>query len=129
ASLGGGGDLKTALANGYAAIQRHETALAKEFCDGLPRLTAWRLWGIAEPSCFVDRVATFGLTHRTRTAAEIAAFLADRGIFTWAGHFYAVELIERLGLAPHGMLRIGFLHYNTAEEVGRTLEALAAIDD
>ena len=32
-------------------------------------------------------------------------------------------------LAPAGMLRVGFLHYNTADEVARTLDALAAVGD
>jgi len=129
ASLGGGGDRRASLASAYATIQEHETALARRFCDGFARLPSWRLWGISDPSRFGDRVATFGLTHRTRPASEVAAFLSDRGIFAWSGHFYAVSLIERLGLAPDGMLRIGFLHYNTADEVERTLEALAAFGD
>ena len=47
----------------------------------------------------------------------------------WSGNFYAAGLIERLGLAPAGMLRVGFLHYNTAEEVDRVLEALATAAD
>ena len=81
------------------------------------------------PARIGDRVPTFGLTHRTRPAAEVASALGAQGLFVWSGHFYAQGLIERLGLAPAGMLRIGFLHYNTAEEVARTLDALAAVGD
>lgn len=41
------------------------------------------------------------------------------------GHFYALDLIERLGLSDKGgVIRIGFVHYSTAEEVDRVLEAL-----
>jgi selenocysteine lyase/cysteine desulfurase len=54
----------------------------------------------------------------------IAASLGDQGIFTWNGNFYAPGLIEALGLSPAGMLRIGFLHYNTPEEVSRLLKSL-----
>ena len=59
----------------------------------------------------------------------MADAFAARGLFVWSGHFYAAGLIEALGLAPAGMLRIGFLHYNTSEEVARTLAALADVGD
>ena len=129
ASLGAGNDRRAALAAGYAAIRAHETALAAQFLEGLARLPAWRVWGIADPARIGDRVSTFGLTHRTRPAAEVASTLGAQGLFCWSGNFYASGLIERLGLAPAGMLRIGFLHYNTAEEVARTLDALVAVGD
>ncbi len=129
AGLGGTGARRATLATAYAAIRAHETALAAQFLEGLVRLPAWRVWGVADPARAGDRVATFGLTHRTRPAAEVASALGAQGLFVWSGHFYAQGLIERLGLAPAGMLRIGFLHYNTAEEVARTLDALAAVGD
>lgn len=125
AGLGGGGDRRAALTAAYAAIRAHETALATRFLGGLARLPAWRVWGITEPGRFGDRVSTFGLTHSAKPAAEVAAALGAQGLFVWSGNFYAAGLIERLGLAPAGMLRVGFLHYNTAEEVDRVLEALA----
>ncbi len=54
--------------------------------------------------------------------------LGRAGIFAWDGHFYAQALIERLGLAASGgVLRLGFVHYNTLAEVDRTLEALDTI--
>ena len=55
----------------------------------------------------------------------IAAFLGDRGIFTWDGNFYALNLTERLGVQDSGgLLRIGLVHYNTMDEVERVLAAL-----
>ena len=60
-----------------------------------------------------------------RAAAEA---LGRDGIATWDGDFYATGLIERLGLAKSGgVLRIGLVHYNTAEEVDRLLESLERI--
>jgi selenocysteine lyase/cysteine desulfurase len=60
-----------------------------------------------------------------RAAAED---LGRQGIFVWDGDFYATGLIERLGKADSGgVLRIGLVHYNTAEEVDRTLEAIESI--
>ena len=59
---------------------------------------------------------------------EAAERLGAQGIFVWDGDFYATGLIERLGKAEGGgVLRLGLVHYNTAEEVDRTLEALAAL--
>jgi selenocysteine lyase/cysteine desulfurase len=59
---------------------------------------------------------------------EVAKFLGERGIFTWDGNYYALNLTERLGVdATGGLLRIGLVHYNTAEEVDRLLAALREI--
>jgi selenocysteine lyase/cysteine desulfurase len=88
---------------------------------GLARLPGWRVWGITAAENVHQRVPTFGLTHSRHTPAQLARVLADHGIFSWHGHFYAPGLIERLGLAPDGLLRIGLLHYNTHEEVQRLL--------
>jgi selenocysteine lyase/cysteine desulfurase len=59
------------------------------------------------------------------TPRELASYLGERGIFTWDGNYYALNLSERLGLEPTGgLLRIGLVHYNTSEEVDRVLAAL-----
>ena len=65
-----------------------------------------------------------GEQHPTETAKA----LGERGIFVWDGHYYALELMERLGLQETGgAVRIGFCHYNTPAEVDRVLEELAAL--
>ena len=59
------------------------------------------------------------------TPTDVATFLGERGIFTWDGNYYALNLTERLGVEQSGgLLRIGLVHYNTMEEVDRLLEAL-----
>jgi selenocysteine lyase/cysteine desulfurase len=63
-----------------------------------------------------------------RHPAEIAKALGERGVFVWDGNYYALELMERLGLEDSGgAVRIGFTHYNTPAEVDRVLEELAAL--
>ena len=104
---------------GWEAIQAHERELGQRFLDGLPE--TYRLHGI--PS-MEGRVPTFSLTHPKRSPEELAAGLGERDIASWPGNFYALEVMERLGL-PEGTLRIGIVHYNTAEEVDRLLAALA----
>ena len=71
------------------------------------------------------RTATFALEVDGHAPAEVNAFLGERGIFTWAGHYYALEVMRRLErLDSGGLLRVSFLHYNTEAEVDRLLEAL-----
>ena len=50
--------------------------------------------------------------------------LAAQGLFVWAGNHYALPFTEAAGLEPGGTLRVGLLHYNTADEVDRLLQAL-----
>ena len=103
---------------GWDAIQAHERELGQRFLDGLP--SRYRLYGV--PS-MEGRVPTFAVTHPDRSPEELAARLGERDIATWPGNYYAVEVMERLGL-PDGTLRIGFVHYNTRDEVDRVLAAL-----
>jgi selenocysteine lyase/cysteine desulfurase len=73
-----------------------------------------------------DRVPTFALTVPDRTPAEVADELGRRGIFVWHGDYYAVEVMRRLGLGD-GAVRVGIVHYNTADEVDRLLTELRAL--
>jgi cysteine desulfurase family protein (TIGR01976 family) len=104
---------------GWDAIVAWERELGQRFLEGLP--DAFTLHG--RPS-MEGRTPTFALTHPARSPEELADELARREIAAWPGNYYALEIMERLGLTD-GCLRIGIVHYNTAEEVGRLLEALA----
>ncbi len=74
------------------------------------------------------RTPTFALDVGGVPPAEVSRRLGDQGIFVWSGDYYAVEVMRRLGRADQGgLVRIGFVHYNTADEVDRVLEALAGL--
>jgi len=103
---------------GWDAILAHEEELGRRFLAGLP--AGFRLYG--RPT-MDGRVPTFALTHERRSPDELAARLGERDIATWPGNYYAVEVMERLGLSD-GTLRIGFVHYNTPDEVDRLLAEL-----
>jgi cysteine desulfurase family protein (TIGR01976 family) len=118
---------RTALAAAYARIREHEGELTKQFLTGLARIPGYRLWGMPA-AALGQRVSTFGITHERLTPKVMAAQLAEHGIFAWSGNFYAAELIDTLGLAAQGVLRVGFLHYNTHEEVDRLLRVLTELD-
>jgi cysteine desulfurase family protein (TIGR01976 family) len=106
---------------GWDAITAHERELGQRFLDGLPANI--RLYG--RPT-MDDRVPTFALTVPGRTPAEIAGDLGRHGMFVWHGDYYAVEVMRRLGLKD-GAVRVGIVHYNTADEVDRLLAELRAL--
>jgi cysteine desulfurase family protein (TIGR01976 family) len=106
---------------GFDAIVAYERELGERFLAGLPG--RWQLHGLPTME---GRVSTFCVTSRGLTPAMAAAKLAERGFAVWHGNYYALEVMERLGL-PDGGLRVGIVHYNTADEVDRLLEELAAL--
>lgn len=116
---------REAIVAAYAAIRAHEMNLAARMIRGLVEIPGLRFYGISEPARFGERVPTVGARIAGRTPLEAATFLGERGIFTWDGNYYALNLTEQLGIERDGgFLRIGLVHYNTAEEVERLLEAL-----
>jgi cysteine desulfurase family protein (TIGR01976 family) len=104
---------------GWDAIQAHERELGERFLAGLP--TSCRLYG---PPAMEGRVSTFAFNLNGRSATEVAERLGERGIAVWHGNYYALEIMRRLELEPDGAVRAGIVHYNTADEVDRLLEAL-----
>jgi cysteine desulfurase family protein (TIGR01976 family) len=112
---------------GMAAIRAYELPLFARLLDGLEALSGVRVWGITDRSRLTERTPTAALTFAHTTPEAVSTELGERGIATWWGDFYATGLIERLGLAPEGVLRIGLTHYNTADEVDRLLEELRSI--
>jgi cysteine desulfurase family protein (TIGR01976 family) len=112
---------------GMAAIRAYEMALFGRLLDGLDTVPGVRLVGIADRARFEERTPTAAITVAGVPAERASAILGDRGIATWWGDFYASGLIQRLGLAPEGVLRIGLTHYNTADEVDRLVAELADI--
>jgi cysteine desulfurase family protein (TIGR01976 family) len=118
-------DRRSALLAAYRATRQHEMALLSRLVEGLLAIPGLRFFGISDPKRFNDRCSTVSLRLANHTPTEVAAFLGERGIFTWDGNYYALNLTERLGVeATGGLLRIGLVHYNTMEEVDRLLAAL-----
>src|SRR5713226_2541380 len=116
---------REALLSAYRAIREHEMALAARMIRGLLAIPGLRFFGISDPARFAERVPTVAVRLAGHTPLEVAKFLGARGIFTWDGNYYALNLTERLGVEKDGgLLRIGLVHYNTAEEVDRLLNAL-----
>jgi cysteine desulfurase family protein (TIGR01976 family) len=107
---------------GFAAITPYERSLGQRFLDGIgDEVTVYGLPGMD------GRVPTFLVNVEGVPAADVAQRLAEARIGVWAhDSWYSLDLYKRLGYADKSV-RIGFIHYNTAAEVDRLLEALADV--
>lgn len=123
ASLGEGTDRRSALVSAMERIGEHEAALSARFLEGVAAVPAVTVHGVAG---VLGRTPTFAVAVEGRSARSVAEELGRDGIFVWDGHYYALEVMRRLGvLDTGGLVRIGFVHYNTLDEVDRVVEALA----
>jgi cysteine desulfurase family protein (TIGR01976 family) len=119
---------RAALLAAYDAIRPYERSLAERLIGGLLTLPGLTFYGIKDPARGAERVPTVAIRLAGHTPRELASYFGERGIFTWDGNYYALNLSERLGVEPSGgLLRIGMVHYNTADEIDRLLEALIEI--
>ncbi len=119
---------RAALLAAYGAIQRHERGLVETLIRGLLALPGLKFYGISDVAMLDRRCPTVAVRIAGHTPLELATRLGDRGIFTWDGNYYALNLTERLDVEKDGgFLRIGLAHYNTAAEVERLLQALREI--
>ncbi|MBO9341392.1 MAG: cysteine desulfurase-like protein [Roseiflexus sp.] len=116
---------RAALVQAMEAIKAYERGLSEQLIAGLLAIPGLTFYGISDPARFDMRTPTVAVRLAGRTPRELADALGRRGIFCWDGNYYAINLTERLGVeADGGMLRIGLVHYNTAEEIELLLEAL-----
>ncbi len=116
------------LVAGMVAIVDYERDLVGRLITGLQAIRGVSIHGIVDPERGRERVPTVSVSIDGVSPRAAAVALGDAGIYVWDGDFYATGLIERLGKAKTGgVLRLGLVHYNTAAEVDRALEALARL--
>jgi cysteine desulfurase family protein (TIGR01976 family) len=116
---------RSALLAAYRSTVAYERALVTRLIEGLLVIPGLRFFGITDPKRFQERCSTVSFRLAKGTPTDAAAFLGERGIFTWDGNFYALNLTERLGVEKSGgVLRVGLVQYNTVEEVDRLLGGL-----
>ena len=123
---------RAAIVAAFEAIHHYEHGLMQGLISGLKKIPNVKLYGITDPSRFAERCPTLALRVVNQTTNQtplaLSTKLGDRGFFTWDGNYYALSLTERLDVEKSGgFLRIGLVHYNTAEEVDRLLGALREI--
>jgi cysteine desulfurase family protein (TIGR01976 family) len=104
------------------AVHAQEQSLLEMTSAGLSGMDRVTVYGAA-----AERAPTLMFNVAGRSAHEVATALAQQEIAVWDGNYYAYELERHLGLAPHGAVRAGFLHYNDAADAERLLAAVAAL--
>ncbi len=124
------GHLRPRAAEIHAALMAmadYERSLSLRLVAGLQGIDGVRVHGITDPAAVGRRVPTVSFSRPGTDPAAVARYLADRGIYVWSGHSYALPVVEWLGLADSGgVVRVGPTHYNTLDEIDA---AVACVDD
>ena len=119
------GSRRGRIESAYRAAADHEAQLVTRLIDGIQAIPGTTIHGITNPNRVGERVPTVSVTHGRVSPPEVAERLARDGVCVWSGHNYALEVVRQLGIDERsGVVRIGIAHYNTEEEVDRTLTAL-----
>jgi selenocysteine lyase/cysteine desulfurase len=105
------------------AVRAHEERLLARMVEGLGSIEGVKLHGAAR-----DRTSTVMFNVAGRSSRDVAAALARAEVAVWDGNYYALELMQRLGLEDSGgAVRVGAVHYNTPAEIDAFLEGVASL--
>ncbi|HXT18696.1 MAG TPA: cysteine desulfurase-like protein [Gemmatimonadaceae bacterium] len=125
ASLAGGEmNRRGALRRTFDTLHARGDSLLTTLWNSLAEIDGLTLYG---PPPGTPRTPTLSFTLRAFTTDDVAIALAKRGVFVSNGDFYAATIVDRLGLRPHGLVRVGCSCYTSEDEVGRLIEGLRAI--
>jgi cysteine desulfurase family protein (TIGR01976 family) len=124
ASLASGATRRERLRAAFSQLHERGDALFTRLWNGLREIERVRLYG---PSPGAKRTPTIAFTVNGVPSIEVAKQLAERGVFLSHGDFYAMTVVERLGQAPHGLVRAGCACYTTPQEVDRLLAGICAL--
>ncbi len=123
ASLGEGSGMRSRILSAMDRIHRHEIAMAANLYHGLKALPGVT---IAGPSIDDEqRAPTLAVLVEGQRPERICQRLAERNIFAWSGHFYAIRATEVMGvLEKGGVTRMGISAYSNDQDIDTTLEVM-----
>lgn len=128
ASLAGSGtSRREKLDIAFNDIVNIETRLIANLIEGLQCIHGVKLFGITDVDRMQERAPTVAFQIAGISSADAAATLGEQGICGWHGNYYALPLTEALKTEPEGMIRLGCMHYNTQDEIARTLDVIQTI--
>jgi cysteine desulfurase family protein (TIGR01976 family) len=123
APAGTEGSRRSRIVASMTAVERYEHGLAGRLWRSLDAIPGVRLFG--PPVADAPRAPTVAFTVRDLPARRVTAALAERGLQLWDGDFYALGVVERLGLAHRGgLVRAGISPYTERGEVDRLAQAV-----
>jgi cysteine desulfurase family protein (TIGR01976 family) len=107
---------------GIGVLREYERVLGARFLETLPETVT--VYGLPTME---GRVPTFLLNVEGVEAGDVAATMAGRGYGVWAhDSWYSLGLREKLPY-PREAVRVGFIHYNTVDEVDGFVRELASL--
>jgi len=112
------------LATALSALHERTTEFTHHLWTALADIPGVTLYG---PPPNAPRTSTIAFTVRGIPSSEVATRLAARGLFLSHGNFYAATVIDRLNLAPEGLVRAGCACYTTPDEVDRLITAVRSL--
>jgi cysteine desulfurase family protein (TIGR01976 family) len=116
------------LKQAMSAIQEYECEITRHLLDVLEETPGVKIYGLTDRQRLGERVPTVSFTLKGISPLQVAEELDKDNIYVWDGNYYALAVTERLGLeASGGMVRVGPVHYNTLEEIGKFGEAMGKV--
>jgi cysteine desulfurase family protein (TIGR01976 family) len=112
------------LKSAFAGLREHSSAQVLRLWQSLTKINGVRLYG---PTPDVVRTPTVSFVVDRVPSTEVARQFAARGLFASHGDFYAATVIQRLGLAPEGLVRVGCACYTNDDEIERLIKAVGEI--
>ena len=109
------------------AIASYESKLISRLIEGLASIPGIQLFGVTESHRLSERAPTVSFQVNGMKSIDVAQYLGTNGVFCWHGNYYALPLTQALGTEPDGMVRLGCMHYNTVDEIDRTLDLVKEI--
>ncbi len=127
-SVGAGEARRQRLMAAMTAMKEYEKTLSRALIEGLSAIKGLHIWGITDPAQLDRRVPTVSFTLEGWAPRDVAAELDKHGIYVWDGNYYALAVMDRLGLEEKGgMVRVGAAHYNTLEEINKLVEVVRTL--
>jgi cysteine desulfurase family protein (TIGR01976 family) len=124
ASLAPGESRRERLRAVFAELHRRGQQLTERVWSALAALDGVTLYG---PRPSQPRTPTIAFTVRGMPSEQVAARLAERGVFVSNGDFYATTVARRLERGQDGLVRAGCACYTTTEEVDRLVQGVTEI--
>ncbi len=115
---------RDALQSAFAGLRAHSAPQVKRLWESLSEIDGVRLYG---PTPDAIRTPTISFIIKNVASTEVARRLAERGLFVSHGDFYAQTVVDRLGLQPEGLVRVGCACYTSDEEIERLIEAVREV--
>ncbi len=124
ASLTPGATRRERLSAAFDGLHTAHQELVRQLWEGLAAIKGVTIYG---PPPTAQRTPTVSFTIKNVPSSKVAAGLAERGVFVSHGDFYAMTIIQRLGLGEEGLVRAGCACYTTGQEISCLIDGVRAI--